>query len=412
MAVHRARALSDIRGLGRLTADALAGLATLVETLHHTIARGSAPLGAPVKGPMDGISGLVYRSIRGAVHGVASGVDALLGEIAPLLEQETSSARRDALRAALGGVLGDHLEITANPLAIPMRLRRGGVALDLTRAALAHAIPDPRGRVLLLVHGLCFTDLQWKRNGHDHGAALAREAAATSRPLTEIYLFYNSGRHVSDNGRDLAAMLEVLSRAWPVPIVELALLCHSMGGLVARSACAHGAAAGHRWLDALRDLVFLGTPHEGAPLERGGNWVNVILDASPYTSAFASLAKIRSAGITDLRHGSVLAADDVARDRFATARKAARARTAVPLPEGVAGYAVAASVARSAADLKGRLLGDGLVPLASALGHHAGPEGSALFAPGHQSIAYGVSHLGLLSSKKVYRQIRGWLLSD
>ena len=400
---------ADARGIGKLAVDATVGLTSIVEALHHAIARLSAPLGVPVKAPMDGISGFVYRSVRGTTRAVGGGLDLLLGEIAPLLEHESSSARREALVAALNGVLGDHLALTVNPLAIPMQLRRHGSALRLTRAALASAVPNPGARVLVLVHGLCFNDLQWRRKGHDHGAALARDAASR-RPLTELYLHYNSGRHVSTNGGAFAEMLDALSKAWPAPIEELSIVAHSMGGLVARSACAHGSIAGHAWLGQLRNIVFLGTPHEGAPLERGGHWVDMVLNASPYTAALAPLGKIRSAGITDLRHGSILDDDWLCPDRLPRAKGAAGARRAVSMPEGVAGYAVAGSIARRPGELRERMLGDGLVPIESALGHHAGPGGHALFPQAHQSIAHGVNHLGLLSSKKVYRQMRRWLL--
>ena len=401
--------VSDVRGVGKLAVDATVGLTSLVEALHHNIARASAPLGVAVEAPMDGVSGFVYRTIRGATRAVGGGVDLLLGEIAPLLENESSSTRREAVLSALNGVLGDHLALTGNPLAIPMRLRRNGFPLELTRDALRVAIPNPGSRVLVLVHGLCFNDLQWRRKGHDHGAALAKDAGSM-RPLTELYLHYDSGRHVSTNGRAFAEVLEALSRAWPVPIEELTLVGHSMGGLVVRSACAYGSIAGHAWLGRLRNLVFLGTPHEGAPLERGGNWVNMLLDASPYTAAFARLAKIRSAGITDLRHGSILDDDWVLQDRFRHAKGAADARVSVPLPAGVAGYAIAGSISRRAGAVGERLVGDGLVPVESALGHRAGPGAGALFPPSHQSIAHGVNHVGLLNSKKVYRQMKRWLL--
>ena len=115
-------------------------------------------------------------------------------------------------------------------------------------------------------------DLQWKRKGHDHGAALARDLA-----YTPVYLHYNSGLHISTNGRAFAELLEALVRLWPVPLTELVLIGHSMGGLVARSACHYGALARHEWLRRLDKLVFLGTPHHGAPLERGGNWVDMLL---------------------------------------------------------------------------------------------------------------------------------------
>lgn len=394
-----------MRGVGKLAVDAVVGLTNLVETMHHNIVRAAAPLGLPVPAPMDGVPGLVYRSIRGATRTAGRAIDLLLEELALLLQHESSSVRREAVLAALNGVLGDHLALSANPLAIPMRLRREGVALELTPAGIRARVVQPSSRVVVLVHGLCFNDLQWRRKGHDHGAALARDGAGTA-----LYLHYNSGRHVSTNGRALADLLEELSRAWPVRLEEITIVGHSMGGLVARSACTYGEIARHAWLRRLRRVVFLGTPHEGAPLERGGNWVDLILEASPYTAAFARLGKIRSAGITDLRHGSILDDDWVGRDRFGHVTSPAEARRPVLLPKWVACYAVAASIARRGGELKEHLLGDGLVPIDSALGRRAGPGGAPLFVPANQAVAYGVNHLGLLSSKRVYRLVRRWLL--
>ena len=168
--------------------------------------------------------------------------------------------------AALNGVLGDHLAATDNPLAIHMQFRRNGEALDLHREALRAAIPQATGKIVVLVHGSSMNDRQWTRNGHDHGAALARDLG-----YTPLYLHYNSGLHVSTNGRALDALLEQVVAAWPVPVRELVLVCHSMGGLVARSACHVGELGPPRaWRAGLTAVVFLGTPHHGAPLERGG----------------------------------------------------------------------------------------------------------------------------------------------
>ena len=377
--IARRNKVADLMGAGQLAVAAVAGLTSVVENLHHNITRAPGPLGTVVRTPMRGVSGLVYRSIRGVTRVVGGGLDLALGALAGALADEPSSERRDAVLAALNGVLGDHLAATGNPLAIPMRLRRAGIALDLTPAGLAGAIPRPARRVVVMVHGLCRNDLQWRRKGHDHGAALER-AVGESGALTTLYLHYNTGRSVADNGRDFAALLEALARAWPVPLDELAIVAHSMGGLVARSACKQG--AGHRWFTKLRTIVFLGTPHAGAPLERGGSWVDAVLDVSPYTAAFAKLGRLRSAGIIDLRHGM----ND-------------------PMPEGMACYAIAGSLARRADGARGRLLGDGLVPLESALGQSAGPAGAALFPASHQSIAYSTGHLALLSSKRVGKMI-------
>src|SRR5204862_6827479 len=127
----------------------------VVENLHHNITRAPGPLGRVERAPMRGISGLVYRSIRGVTHVVGSALDLALGQLARLLAEEPSSERREAVLAALNGVLGDHLVASGNPLAIPMRLRRGGVPLDLGSAGIRSAIARPAARVVVMVHGLC-----------------------------------------------------------------------------------------------------------------------------------------------------------------------------------------------------------------------------------------------------------------
>ena len=392
---------ADIRGYSRLAIDATIGLTRLVETMHHNILLTPGPVGKHTQEPTRGITGLVYRSIQGVTRLVGSGIDALLAQLTPLLAQEPaeSSSNREALLAALNGVIGDHLAASGNPLAIPMQLRRNGQPLVLTRSGLA-AIPKPSGRILLLLHGLCMNDLKWRRNGHDHGEALAAAAG-----FTPLYLHYNSGRHVSTNGRAFADIMEALIRAWPVPVEELVIVGHSMGGLVAHSACHYAQLGGQAWLRHLRQLFFLGTPHHGAPLERGGNWVNVVLELSPYTAALARLGKVRSAGITDLRHGSILDEDWQHGDRFARSRK----RTPVPLPEGVQCYALAASIAK-APDASGKPPpGDGLVPVPSALGRHADPRLCLDIPQPQQWIGYDMHHLDLLDSAGGYAQLRKWL---
>jgi pimeloyl-ACP methyl ester carboxylesterase len=286
-------------------------------------------------------------------------------------------------------------------LAISTRLRRGGVALPDERASLAAAIPHAGGKVLVLVHGLCMNDLQWKRKGHDHGTALARELG-----YTPVYLHYNSGLHISTNGRAFAERLEALARLWPVPLTELVIIGHSMGGLVARSACHYGALARHEWVSHVGKIVFVGTPHQGAPLERGGNWVDLLLAASRYSAPLARLGKIRSAGITDLRFGNLVDEDWSKHDRF---KRTPDLRVPVPLPERISCYAIAATTGKAAGDLSDRLIGDGIVPLASALGHHANPKLALTFDDSRRRIVYGINHLDLLSRPEVYAQIKQWL---
>jgi hypothetical protein len=342
--------------------------------MHANIAALSLPLGAGTNGRTRGITGFVYGSIRAVNAGARAVLDGALGRLEADAASALAHAEADTRIAILNGVLGDHLAATENPLAIPMRLR---------------CVGEPRARIVLLVHGLCMHDGQWRRNGHDHGEALARELG-----MTPVYLRYNSGRHVSENGRELAAQIEALLERWPVPDPELAILAHSMGGLVARSACHYGERAGHAWPARLSRLVFLGTPHHGAPLERGGSFIDLLLSMSPYTSPLARLGWLRSAGITDLRHGNLRDEDWQGQDRFA---RGGDRRAATPLPAHVQCHAIAA----------GR---DALVPVASALGRHRDPARSLAFAESHRWVGEDLNHFDLLDRAEVYARVRSLML--
>lgn len=392
---------SDLRGAVRLATDATTGLTDLVEAMHARVARIPGFGTAALDGRTGGISGLVYKSIRGVTRVVGGSVDGLLALLAPVLSSDDSIPEREAVVAALNGVLGDYLAASSNPLATTMAFRVDGQALLLERAALRADVPAAGGRLLLLLHGLCMNDLQWQRLGHDHGAALARDLG-----FTAVYLRYNSGLHISTNGRELARQIELLIERWPQPVERLVMLGHSMGGLLARSALHYGELAGFHWPTRLSELVFLGTPHHGAPLERAGNWVDAVLGATPYAAPLARLGKLRSAGITDLRHGHLVDEDWVGRNRFA---RGADRRHPVPLPSTVRCYAAAASVGQQRGDVKDRLLGDGIVPLDSALGHHRDPVRVLSFAPDHQWVGYGMNHLELLNRAEVYAQLKRWL---
>ena len=393
---------ADLRGLSRLGVDGSVGVTDLVEAVHHTIAsRIGFDRALPI-GRSAGLTGLVYRAVRGGIRGAGHGIDAALRLVEPRAARPApASPEREAFVAALNGVLGDHLHASGNPLAIDMALRSGGLALPLERAALAQALPAAKRKVLVLLHGLCMNDRQWTRRGHDHGQALAQ-----ALDCTPLYLHYNSGRHVADNGREFAALLQQLLQAWPVPLDELAIVGHSMGGLVARSACHQAETQGLSWLSSLKALVCLGTPHHGAPLERGGRRIDQLLGLSPYVAPFARLGKLRSAGITDLRYGNVRDEDLQGGDRHAQHRDQ---RQPTPLPGGVATYLLAATTTDKPGRLHRGLIGDGLVPLASALGEHRDPALALQVPASHRHVVAGCNHLDLLCHDEVRAQLQRWL---
>ncbi|WP_140634160.1 esterase/lipase family protein [Methylibium rhizosphaerae] len=398
---------ADLRGAARLTTDAVAGLASLVEAMHAGIINPPRPRGsagaAPAAERTRGLTGLVYETVRGVTRLVGGSAEALLGWLAPVLlasdPRQAPRPEREAVVAALNGVLGDHLAATDNPLAITMAFRRAGLPLPLERPALRSGLGGASPRLLVLLHGLCMNDLQWQRSGHDHGEALARELG-----YTPVYLHYNSGLSVSTNGRILAQLMERLYDAWPVEVERLVMVGHSMGGLVARSAIHHGALlqrGGLRWPARVNDLVCLGTPHQGAALERAGHGIDLLLGAAPYAAPLARLGKVRSAGIKDLRQGNIVSGPATHDGRDPCPH--------VGLPTGTRCFAIAASLGPQAGNLKSRLLGDGLVSVASALGRHRSPGRRLAFAPQRQAVVRDTGHLDLLSSPEVYRLLRQWL---
>ncbi len=391
------RTTAALHGTSRAAVDAVLAVTGIVEDMHRTIAQLSAPLGRAAPGKTRGITGLVYRSVKGITGVVGQALDLGLGRLTPwLLDTSAGKAAQKGVKArlsasptvgkgggalpdaaavlsALNGVVGDYLANSSNPLAIDIGLRQHGQPLALQG--------QTNGKLLVLVHGLCMNDAQWLWQGHDHGAQLAQDLGYTA-----LYLRYNTGRAIATNGRDFADLLEELVQSWPVPVTELALVCHSMGGLVARSACLQASESGQQWLKKLKKIVFLGTPHLGAPLERAGSWVDFLLSVSPYSAPLARLTLVRSAGIQDLRHGRVLSAAQ------------ATLIDALRLPARVKCFAVAASLTRAPNQ---RLRGDRLVPVASALG--------LALPQARKRVVYATDHFALLGSAQVYGWLYAWL---
>ena len=393
--------VADLRGLTRLGFDATLGVTDLVEQMHRTIGAGAAPWGKPVVGRTQGITGAVYASIRGTTGLLSRAVDASMRLLEPLAGDAPASPEREAALAAINGVWGDHLEASGNPLAIAMALRTQGRPLALTAEGLRAALPGATGRIAVLVHGLCMNDLQWRRQGHHHGDVLAGELGYTT-----IDLHYNSGLHISDNGERFAVLLDALVANWPVPVDELVIVGHSMGGLVARSACHAADAAALPWRAKLCKLICLGTPHHGAVAERGGRLVDALLELSPYVAPFTRLGKSRSAGITDLRFGNIQRADWAGRAAVDQRRDD---RHPTPLPTGVEIYLLAATTAEQPVGLKHAIVGDGLVTLASAWGEHRDPARALAVPASRKALITQANHWDLLSRSDAADALRRWL---
>jgi pimeloyl-ACP methyl ester carboxylesterase len=401
--------ISDIRGAVQLATQATTGVTRIVEGVHQSVWDRLGVPGGQTEGKTRGITGAVYGAIHGITRLTGKSADAVMTGLQAVFEPAQNgpsrTPREETFLSVLNGVMGDRLVEHNNPLAVSMALNYREAVLDW-RAPLA--ISGASGKVLLLIHGSCMSDFQQhaRQSGY---ATEPGELLSSALGYSPVYVRYNSGLHISCNGQQLSAQLEQLFENWPQAIEELSVVAHSMGGLVMRSAVHQAQAQGMRWPSRLKNIVFLGTPHHGAPLERAGNWLDTLLGAISYTRPFAVLGQLRSAGVTDLRYGNLLHEDWHGHGRFDLKPDG---RQIVPLPPEVNCYTVAATLAEKRSLVSDRLLGDGLVPLRSALGQHDKRSMDLAFAASSQTIAYRTGHMELLNSPAVNKQVLDWLASE
>jgi pimeloyl-ACP methyl ester carboxylesterase len=381
---------------------------TPTQTLHAAVARRAfAPLGvvaAPTRAVHDAISGTLYSALRTTTLGGAAraarairraGGDA---DIRPLSRSRVGRATLGAANA----FAGDSLETQRSDLAIPMAVRIGGEDVACRSDALVDAFPGATPRPVVFVHGLAESDEWWARRSRRAG----REAAASfgdrlrhDLGMTPVYVRYNTGLHVSENGRRFAALLEDLAREWPVEVRDLAIVGHSMGGLVSRSACHHAAELGHAWPSRVRHIVTLGTPHTGAPMAKAAHMVSWALNALPESRPVAAVMAM-SAGISDLTFGYLRDEDWRDADR---SRPFRHNRGEVPLLPTCTHTFIAATVTREPTRLLGRLAGDLLVRTESAGGRSR--ERSIPIDTGSLVHVGGMTHFDLLDHPLVYEHL-------
>lgn len=397
---NKANSNSDVQGIVQIIKDSTIGVTQIVEAMHKTIVHPFFLPSTPIQHLMTDIAGITYKNIQWTTHIIGNGLDKTLGFIAPVLGNTKTNYEREALISVLNGVVGDYLDKNDNPLAIKMQFRHQGKALTLDSESIEQTLAAINGKILIMIHGSSMNDIQWTTKGHNHGEELAKDL-----DKTVIYLHYNSGRHISTNGQELNDLLENLVLNWSVPVEEITIIAHSMGGLVTRSAVHYGQKNQNSWTKHLQSIVFLGTPHHGAHLERAGNYFHTILHYIPYTKPLARLGKIRSAGVTDLRFGNIVDEDWLDNDRFHLKKDQ---RQHVPLPQNVECFSIAANNKSKTETARG-WMDDYLVDVKSALGQHKNPEKDLNFKPENTSVFYNNNHFDLLSNPKIYNKIKEWL---
>jgi len=422
------------RGFIDLVFDVVEETTHLVERAHDSVVERSARWFAPIKPAkttvkvvtaiQTAISGGVFESIRVingitrfTVNAVADAAEAGLDQTSDSDDLELATPVRstaagtaswyvDHLQSSLNGFWGDYLSRRKSRLDLGMTLRHHGRHLPATPEALAAAFPNPTNKVCVFVHSLATTEWLWSLSSEEHygdpdvtfGTRLRDDLG-----FTPIYLRYNTGRHISENGRALATLLTEVLDAYPVPLEEIALVGHSMGGLVVRSAAHYAREHGEPWVAHLRHVACIGSPHLGAPLEKAVNLLTGVLRNVEVAGAQvpAELLDSRSAGVKDLRYGYTVDVEWAGKDPdevFADARRN------VPLVDGVGYYFLAATISRDPDHPLGQLLGDLLVRLPSASGE--APEPARRIHCSSGAVFSGMNHLCIANHPDVYEALR------
>src|ERR1700759_5199880 len=356
------------RARGYLAGEAAAGIAGQARDVHAGVAqrvfgalRVLGPAAEPARLIHDGVSQVAFAAagllVGGIVRGSADAFSLTRSDEDPSLSDD---ARGRIAVGAINGMWGDRLnDRRRRALETPTVVRRGGRDVALDPAALAEAFPDATPRIAVFAHGLCETEDAWQYGGNrrvPYGDRLRCDLG-----YTPVYIRYNSGLHISVNGRQLAAVLDELTANWPVDVAEVALIGHSMGGLVGRSACHYAAAGG--WRERVRHVFTLGAPHKGAPLELGAKAVCHAAAHIPELTPFAAPIRARAVGVKDLGYGYVVDEDWLGHDPDAFWSNTG---TVVPFLETANHYFISATLSREPDPAVGRLIGDLLVLHSSA----------------------------------------------
>lgn len=366
---------------GELTARGLGGLVRIMGDTHAAVSRRVDTFLPPAAKPYNDLHADIAASVYLAVGGAQEHASRLAFGVAARSGGDPTTTRAGSIaQRIVNGFHGDLVAAEHPSWAVPMALRIDG------RDARPAEFRDGTPRVVVFVHGLAEDERAWSLGGRaPYGDRLRDDG------YTAVYVRYNSGQHISTNGRALSDLLDELVRDWAVPVESIDLVGHSMGGLVSRSAC-H---VGGDWTTRVRTVVTLGSPHRGAPLEKAVHVIDAVMRRIPEAEPLGRVLAHRSAGVKDLRYGSLVDSDWEGHDVDAfLARRAAE----VPFLSHARYYWVAATVTRDARHPVGRLVGDGMVRL---------PSASAVAGEGIHIADLG--HLGLLNDEAVFQALRGWL---
>jgi pimeloyl-ACP methyl ester carboxylesterase len=339
-------------------------------------------------------------------------------------------------RSVLNGIVGDYLAKEHNPLAIEMAFYHHNHPLILNET-LAHQLKFSSGKpltnkVIVLIHGLTNLETVWNFTTDLNAQEItkAQNISPTSSEhvtggttvnfenieldnyglriqhdfgYTPLFLRYNTGLSVKENGQNLSDLLNHLIKFYPIQIDELVLMGFSMGGLLTRSAQKIANDNNLAWLEKLTNCYYIGTPHEGSPLEKFGHITSSIVKSIPldYVNQWADWIDLRSQGIKDLKDGllnlnsSSISPESNEPDPFKQSVKCGS------FVEHAQHHFISGGVSEKKHGVANKIVGDTLVRHSSA---------HPISAPDNAKNAHfeGITHVPLAHSDKVYQQIKHW----
>lgn len=363
-------------------------LTHVVGQMHRTVSDSPLPFTLPpilagqpgADSPPDGNAiPKTYLLIRLLLE---QGADKLHQLVEHLPSQDHLPTPLRRVHSGMNGVIGDKLQEWRHPLAQPLELvDHSGRGLTLAQLQAR----SERG-VLLFVHGLCLSEFDWQTPANHRFVQQLQQQG-----MGVAWVRYNSGLPIWENGN---AFSRYLHEHWQQDSAQsLTLIGHSMGGLIIRSALHHGEYVHNSdWVNAIERAAYLASPHSGAPLEKIGNFANSLLGVSPYSKPLMALGNIRSLGIRSLRHGHIVAPADAAENQ-----------QPLPFNPRIRHLLLAAKIGDDPAK---RWLGDGLVPVSSAMGEEHFP---ASHEQVDRVVLDDVGHIRLLGDERTYDALRRWM---
>lgn len=311
----------------------------------------------------------------------------------------------DTLIGILNGVIGDQLANTSSPLATNVGFYYANRKLDLSTPVDLQLDFPVSNKVIVFLHGLTNTESIWDypqrslaeqepnaESYGNYGSALHK-----SLGYTPFFIRYNSGLPIEENGRIVNDLLSQLISSYPCECEEIVLVGFSMGGLISRLAQSFGEHLNEPWFQLFHHAIYIGTPHEGARLEKFADAASSLLSDLPkdYFSHWADWINIRSAGIKDLKHG-------LKQNPKQPSNNLGGSHSTAHFSKNAEHSFVSGALSEDSNALINKFFGDSLVTQAS-----ASPSNRPEFS--HSAHFDGLHHLELAHSPNVYHTIEKWL---